>query len=68
MTTADHSPFSLEFGHNWGSEHDPPKPECTPASGAGGGNFIMYAYANQGHERNNNVSVPTGQRGPLSSC
>jgi hypothetical protein len=43
-----------EFGHNWGSEHDPLKPECTPTA-SGGGNFIMYAYSNQGHERNNYV-------------
>jgi disintegrin and metalloproteinase domain-containing protein 17 len=43
-----------EFGHNWGSEHDPLKPECTPSSGQGG-NFIMYAYSNQGQERNNYV-------------
>jgi hypothetical protein len=46
--------FIEEFGHNWGSEHDPLKPECTPSS-SNGGNFIMYAYSNQGHEKNNYV-------------
>jgi disintegrin and metalloproteinase domain-containing protein 17 len=43
-----------EFGHNWGSEHDPLKPECTPSTSQGG-NYIMFAYSNQGHERNNYV-------------
>ena len=47
----------LEFGHNWGSEHDPLKPECTPESGSGGGYYLMYAYSNQGHENNNYVSL-----------
>ena len=42
-----------ELGHNWGSEHDPLNPDCTPSSGTNGGNFIMYAYLNGGHERNN---------------
>ena len=46
-----------EFGHNWGSEHDPLKPECTPSTGIGG-NFIMYAYSNQGHEKNNYFFSP----------
>lgn len=49
------SKLKLEFGHNWGSEHDPMKPECTPPSGQGG-NFIMYSFSNQGYERNNYVS------------
>ena len=22
-----------EFGHNWGSEHDPDVPECSPSAG-----------------------------------
>jgi len=45
-----------EFGHNWGSEHDPLKPECAP--GAKDGNFIMYPYSNQGSERNNYFFSP----------
>ncbi len=44
-----------EFGHNWGSEHDPVDSVCSPESGPGGGNYLMYAYSNQGHDRNNNV-------------
>lgn len=44
-----------EFGHNWGSEHDPQDSPCSPESGPGGGNFLMYAYSNQGHDRNNDV-------------
>jgi hypothetical protein len=44
-----------ELGHNWGSEHDPGTSICTPPS-TGGGNYIMYAYANQGYESNNFVS------------
>lgn len=45
-----------EFGHNWGSEHDPMKPECTPPS-AQGGNFIMYSFSNQGYDKNNYVCI-----------
>jgi disintegrin and metalloproteinase domain-containing protein 17 len=45
-----------EFGHNWGSEHDPLKPECAP--GSKDGNYIMYPYANQGIERNNYYFSP----------
>ena len=45
-----------ELGHNWGSEHDPATSSCTPAS-QDGGNFIMFAYSNQGFEANNFVSV-----------
>ena len=44
-----------EFGHNWGSEHDPNDSPCAPDSGSQGGNFLMYAYSNQGHDRNNDV-------------
>jgi disintegrin and metalloproteinase domain-containing protein 17 len=47
-----------EFGHNWGSEHDPLKRECTPESGSGGGYYLMYAYSNQGHEKNNYYFSP----------
>ncbi|CAF0705583.1 unnamed protein product [Brachionus calyciflorus] len=42
-----------EFGHNWGSEHDPRKLECTPSS-SDGGYYIMYPYSNSGNEINNN--------------
>ena len=42
-----------EFGHNWGSEHDPVGSDCSPSSGGQGGNYIMYAYSNTGHDRNN---------------
>lgn len=44
-----------ELGHNWGSEHDPATSSCTPTSKEGG-NYIMFAYANQGYETNNFVS------------
>ena len=46
--------FILEFGHNWGSEHDPLTPDCTPGS-SNGGNYLMYPYSNQGNELNNFV-------------
>ncbi len=46
---------SHELGHNWGSEHDPNTDRCTP-SPSSGGNYIMYAYANQGYDKNNYVS------------
>jgi disintegrin and metalloproteinase domain-containing protein 17 len=45
--------LSVELGHNWGSEHDPYGSQCSPSSGADGGNYLMYAYSNQGLERNN---------------
>ena len=41
-----------ELGHNWGSEHDPATYNCTPAANKGG-NYIMFAYANQGYDENN---------------
>jgi disintegrin and metalloproteinase domain-containing protein 10 len=41
-----------EFGHNFGSEHDPETSECSPGSGRGG-NYIMYARATDGDRPNN---------------
>ena len=41
-----------EFGHNFGSEHDPETAECSPGSGKGG-NYIMYARATDGDLLNN---------------
>eukprot|EP00038_Savillea_parva_P005656 m.159444 g.159444 ORF g.159444 m.159444 type:complete len:777 (-) comp11794_c0_seq1:185-2515(-) len=38
-----------EFGHNWGSQHDPQVNGALPADGV----FIMYAFANQGTAPNN---------------
>lgn len=41
-----------EFGHNFGSEHDPETSLCSPGSG-NGGNYIMYARATDGDQPNN---------------
>lgn len=43
-----------EFGHNWGSEHDPDIPECSP-SASQGGSFLMYTYSVSGYDVNNKV-------------
>ena len=44
-----------EFGHNWGSEHDPDIPECSP-SASQGGSYLMYTYSVSGYDINNKVS------------
>ncbi|RMZ96592.1 adam 17-like protease, partial [Brachionus plicatilis] len=41
-----------ELGHNWGSEHDPSKPDCMP-SPSEGGNYLMYSFSNSGNDKNN---------------
>lgn len=43
-----------EFGHNWGSEHDPDIPECSPSSNKGG-SYLMYTYSVSGYDINNKV-------------
>jgi hypothetical protein len=43
-----------EFGHNWGSEHDPDIPECSP-SASQGGSYLMYTYSVSGYDVNNKV-------------
>jgi len=45
-----------EFGHNWGSEHDPDIPECSP-SASQGGSFLMYTYSVSGYDVNNKVGL-----------
>lgn len=45
-----------EFGHNWGSEHDPDIPECSP-SASQGGSFLMYTYSVSGYDVNNKVTI-----------
>lgn len=44
-----------EFGHNWGSEHDPDITECSPTASQGG-SFLMYTYSVSGYDINNKVS------------
>lgn len=44
-----------EFGHNWGSEHDPDIPECSPGASQGG-SFLMYTYSVSGYDVNNKVT------------
>lgn len=44
-----------EFGHNWGSEHDPDVAECSPAASQGG-SYLMYTYSVSGYDVNNKVS------------
>nr|XP_022337105.1 ADAM 17-like protease isoform X2 [Crassostrea virginica] len=46
-----------EFGHNWGSEHDPDTDSCAPSSSSGG-RFIMYPSAVSGYEKNNQMFSP----------
>lgn len=43
-----------EFGHNWGSEHDPDTPDCSPAASQGG-SYLMYTYSVSGYDVNNKV-------------
>lgn len=47
-----------EFGHNWGSEHDPDITECSPTASQGG-SFLMYTYSVSGYDINNKVSYVT---------
>lgn len=45
-----------EFGHNWGSEHDPDISECSP-SASQGGSYLMYTYSVSGYDVNNKVYI-----------
>lgn len=47
-----------EFGHNWGSEHDPDTNECSPR----GGKYIMYTYSVAGRDENNKLFSPCSRR------
>ena len=46
-----------EFGHNWGSEHDPDIAECSP-SASQGGSYLMYTYSVSGYDVNNKQFSP----------
>lgn len=50
-----------EFGHNWGSEHDPDNPECSPRS-KHGGSYVMFTYSVSGYDINNNKFSPCSLR------
>ncbi|XP_074656602.1 ADAM 17-like protease [Tubulanus polymorphus] len=50
-----------EFGHNWGSEHDPDTSECSPSS-FNNGKFIMYPYSVSGYDKNNKYFSPCSRR------
>ena len=50
-----------EFGHNWGSEHDPDIPECSP-SASQGGSYLMYTYSVAGYDVNNKKFSPCSLR------
>ncbi|XP_055549816.1 ADAM 17-like protease isoform X2 [Wyeomyia smithii] len=50
-----------EFGHNWGSEHDPDISECSP-SASQGGSFLMYTYSVSGYDVNNKKFSPCSLR------
>ena len=43
-----------EFGHNWGSEHDPHTDECSPGAKFGG-SYVMHTYSVTGYDENNKV-------------
>ncbi|XP_039295084.1 ADAM 17-like protease isoform X3 [Nilaparvata lugens] len=50
-----------EFGHNWGSEHDPDINECSP-SASQGGSYLMYTYSVSGYDVNNKRFSPCSLR------
>ncbi|CAG0917009.1 unnamed protein product [Notodromas monacha] len=50
-----------EFGHNWGSEHDPDLPECSPKASEGG-SYLMYTYSVSGYDYNNKKFSPCSLR------
>lgn len=50
-----------EFGHNWGSEHDPDLVECSP-SASKGGSYLMYTYSVSGYDVNNKRFSPCSLR------
>ncbi|XP_013140575.1 PREDICTED: ADAM 17-like protease [Papilio polytes] len=50
-----------EFGHNWGSEHDPDVVECSPTASQGG-SFLMYTYSVSGYDVNNKRFSPCSLR------
>merc|ERR1711899_272762 len=50
-----------EFGHNWGSEHDPDTSECSP-SASQGGSYLMYTYSVSGYDVNNKKFSPCSLR------
>ncbi|XP_024085156.1 ADAM 17-like protease isoform X2 [Cimex lectularius] len=50
-----------EFGHNWGSEHDPDLAECSP-SASQGGSYLMYTYSVSGYDVNNKRFSPCSLR------
>ncbi|CAG2123457.1 unnamed protein product, partial [Medioppia subpectinata] len=50
-----------EFGHNWGSEHDPHTEECSPPAQRGG-SYVMYTYSVSGYEENNRFFSPCSKR------
>lgn len=50
-----------EFGHNWGSEHDPDSNECSP-SASQGGSYLMYTYSVSGYDVNNKKFSPCSLR------
>ncbi|XP_020621435.1 disintegrin and metalloproteinase domain-containing protein 10-like [Orbicella faveolata] len=49
-----------EFGHNFGSGHDPDTCKCSP--GGSDGNFVMYSRASDGHEPNNFLFSPCSKQ------
>ncbi|XP_048590326.1 ADAM 17-like protease [Nematostella vectensis] len=50
-----------EFGHNFGSEHDPEGEECAPDE-RNGGKFIMYPASVSGQRDNNKKFSPCSKR------
>ncbi|GAB6020822.1 hypothetical protein CHUAL_003479 [Chamberlinius hualienensis] len=50
-----------EFGHNWGSEHDPDTQECSPNT-RDGGSYLMYTFSVRGYDHNNKCFSPCSLR------
>ncbi|XP_052236828.1 ADAM 17-like protease isoform X2 [Dreissena polymorpha] len=44
-----------EFGHNWGSEHDPSSGDCAPGTILDDGKYLMFAYSVTGEDSNNEL-------------
>ncbi|KAL5005733.1 hypothetical protein ScPMuIL_016891 [Solemya velum] len=47
-----------EFGHGFGSEHDPASGDCSPSTTFGDGKYLMYSFSVTGEDPNNKIFSP----------